>query len=74
MDKAEPIAKAALDQAKRNRRYLFAAIDAVMIGGMVGIGVFCRRAKVTGGRWTGIVGSSAFLELAKIAKSGLRHR
>jgi hypothetical protein len=34
MDKAEPIAKAALEQAKRNRRYLFAAIDAVMIGGM----------------------------------------
>jgi hypothetical protein len=72
MHKADPTAKAAQEQAKRNRRYLFAAIDAVMIGGMVGIGVFCKRAKVPGGRWTGIAGSSAWLELSKMAKGLFR--
>jgi hypothetical protein len=72
MDKSDPTARAAQEQAKHNRRYLFAAIDAVMIGGMVGIGVFCRRAKVPGGRWTGIAGSSVFLELSKMAKGFFR--
>jgi hypothetical protein len=72
MDKADPTARAAQEQAKRNRRYLFAAIDAVTIGGMVGIGVFCRRAQVSGGRWTGIVGSSAFLELSKLVRGFFR--
>jgi len=51
---------------------LFAAIDAVAIGATVGISVFCRRAKVSGGRWTGTVGSSAFLELSKLAKGFFR--
>jgi hypothetical protein len=53
-------------------RTLFRVIDAVTIGAMVGIGVYCRRAHVSGGRWTGIAASSAVLELSKLARNFIR--
>ena len=49
-------------------RTAFYIIDAVTIGAMVGVGVYCSRAHVFGGRATRFAASSILSELSKLVK------
>ena len=53
-------------------RTVFHIIDAVTIGAMVGVGVYCSRAHVFGGRATRFAASSLLSELSKLVKNVLR--
>ena len=55
-------------------RTVFHVIDAVTIGAMVGVGVYCSRAHVFGGRATRFAASSILEKIAKLLKDALRAR
>jgi hypothetical protein len=46
----------------------------VTIGAMVGVGVYCSRAHVFGGRATRFAASSVLEQIAKLLKDALRAR
>jgi hypothetical protein len=56
------------EHAARPSRTAFHIIDAVTIGAMVGVGVYCSRAHVFGGRATRFAASSILAELSKLVK------
>ncbi len=57
---------------KHSHRAVFAAIEAVTLGAMVGVGAYIRKAHPNLGRWASFALGSIILEVSKVVKKAIR--